>query len=368
MSVKASVHWCATRRALDLTHEFYHFLEDNGVISNADKVFLNNKICCPDRQRSPAIGRLKGRSNAEAGRNGWAGPWQECYDAKTLPVKSSKKSRTSSTGSSMPGYPHGFRGDPGHPDGAGMGGDKGRRKGAAKQLRHGYEDAAVTVEEHIRYALAEEAERAWEEKVAAPAARKVSQGVASLIGNGARGPERLAGWENFKRHWQEFWQPFSTLKGGEKALAARYRAMGNVAQATRFIEGLYQKLETFPDDVKRDMFWYLDGQVPLDILPQEAQTMAQTIKARIETIGEMLVDRGIISEETFQAHRGKYVHYLYAKHILGEDAPIFLSSTGKLNLTYTKQRNPNLTLQAAQGTGALIEDASVAVPSGWARP
>jgi len=120
----------------------------------------------------------------------------------------------------------------------------------------------------IRYALAEEAEQAWQGKVVAPAARKLSQGVASLIGKGASGEQRLAGWEAFKKHWQEFWQPFSTLKGGDQALAARYRAMGNVAQATRFIEGLYRKLDTFPDDVKRDMFWYLDGQIPLDVLPQ----------------------------------------------------------------------------------------------------
>lgn len=214
-----------------------------------------------------------------------------------------------------------------------------------------------------QYALAEDV---WQGRVAQPVGRMVAQGVESLIGRGAAGADRMSGWETFKRHWQEFWQPFSSLEGGGTALAARYRAMGDVAKATRFIQDLYGKLSAFPDDVRRDMFWYLDGQIPMDALPEEARDLARTIRERTDTIGEMLVDRGILSEETFAAHQGQYIHYMYAKHVLGEDRPVFLTGTGKLNLTYTKQRNPNLTLQQRKELG-LIEDASVAVPVGMGK-
>jgi len=66
-----------------LTHEFYHFLEDIGVISNADKVLLNNKIAALIAKDPQQYGRLKGRSNAEA-RAEWVGrTLAGMYDAKT---------------------------------------------------------------------------------------------------------------------------------------------------------------------------------------------------------------------------------------------------------------------------------------------
>ena len=211
-----------------------------------------------------------------------------------------------------------------------------------------------------QYALAEDIY----EPVAAKAEAKIDRAVASLIGKG--NARRVADYNAFKEHWREFWSPFSTVKDGDKVLAARYESMGNVAKAVRFIQAVQTQLDAYPDDVKRDMFWYLNGDIPVDGLPEEAREMAKTIKRRTEIIGEMLVDRGIISQKTFEDHQGKYIHYMYAKHILGEDAPVGITSSGKLDLTYTIQRNPNLTMQQRKELG-LIEDASVAVPVGMGK-
>ena len=201
-------------------------------------------------------------------------------------------------------------------------------------------------------------------KVTAAAGRKVSRAVE--ITTGRMSPETKPTLDKLKKHWREFWRPFSTLNDGDKALTARYQAMGNVAKAVRFIDKLKTELETYPPEVKKDMFWYLNGDIPVEYLPDEAREMAQNIKRRTEIIGEMLVDRGILTQETFDKHKGKYVHYMYAKHIVGEDGDIGVMPSGKLDLSYTLARNPNLTTKQRRELG-LIEDASVAVPVGMGK-
>jgi hypothetical protein len=159
--------------------------------------------------------------------------------------------------------------------------------------------------------------------------------------------------------------------------------MGGVARAMRYIEQLHKKLDPLPDDIKKTMFQVLDGQIPIDTLPEsvevekkvKSQTVTETIKPRelaslirrrSDYIGLMMVDRGILSEKQFAAHEGKYIHYMYAYHVLGDDAPIGVTNTGKLDLAETKRRNPDLTMDQRKALG-LIEDASVAVPVGMGK-
>lgn len=215
----------------------------------------------------------------------------------------------------------------------------------------------------IQYVLADEAERAAA-SVTGAAARAGSRGLAMMGARTSPAVREAAG--AFAKHWKEFWQPFSTVPDGDKILAKRYEAMGNVARAVRFIDELFQKVNAYPDQVKKDMFWFLNGDIPLETLPAEVRETAQMIQRRTEVIGEMLVERGIIAEGQFEKYRGKYIHYMYAKHVMGEDKPIFLTSTGKLNLSYTKSRNTKLTMQQKKELG-LIEDASVAVPVGMGK-
>jgi hypothetical protein len=202
------------------------------------------------------------------------------------------------------------------------------------------------------------------EKAADAAGRKVSRAVDLITGRVS--PEKRETLSALRKSWAEFWRPFSTVTNGEEVLARRYESMGNVAKAVRFIETMKAELDQFPPDTKKDIFWYLNGDIPLTVLPEDAQTFAKNIQRRTEIIGEMLVDRGLLTEETFEAHKGTYVHYLYAKHIVGEDAPVGITSSGKLDLSYTLRRNPDLTMQQRKELG-LIDDASVAVPVGMGK-
>ncbi|EFK06726.1 DNA repair protein [delta proteobacterium NaphS2] len=176
---------------------------------------------------------------------------------------------------------------------------------------------------------------------------------------------KLADKRTLFQHFKEFWEPFSTLPEGDKALFARYKGMGTEARSLRYIEKIHKQLDAFPDDVKKDLFRYMDGQIDESTLPEEARTLGKALREKTTVIGQMLVDRGIISQKTFDAHKGQYVHYMYAAHILGDKVGGITTSTGKLNLSYAKQRK-DLTVDERKALG-LIEDASIAVPVGMGK-
>ncbi|OPY13028.1 MAG: hypothetical protein A4E69_01867 [Syntrophus sp. PtaB.Bin138] len=329
-----------------LSHEFYHFLEDIGVISNADKATLNQKIEALIRKDPETYAFLKSRSLTER-RAEWVGrTLVGIYDAKTTTGRILQKIRNI-----IDAIVNAF----------------GIRtaRGILRDIETGriYEKGQKNMSETMpasQYSLADDLTAEAIEK----ASRKIDRAVATLIGKG--NAQRVADYATFKEHFKEFWQPFSTVKDGDKVLARRYQSMGNVAKAVRFIQGIQEQLDAFPPEVKKDIFWYLNGDIPLDALPTDARNIAQAIQRRTEIIGEMLVDRGILTEETFRKHQGKYIHYMYAKHIVGDDSPVGITSSGKLDLSYTKRRNPNITMQQRQELG-LIEDASVAVPVGMGK-
>ncbi|MEE9573045.1 MAG: hypothetical protein V3W20_08360, partial [Candidatus Neomarinimicrobiota bacterium] len=64
--------------------------------------------------------------------------------------------------------------------------------------------------------------------------------------------------------------------------------------------------------------------------------------------------------------KGKYVPYMYAKHIIGDGATTRLNPGGGLDLSYTIARNPDLTVKQKQALGQ-IEDASIVVPAGMGK-
>ncbi|GAF74776.1 unnamed protein product, partial [marine sediment metagenome] len=67
---------------------------------------------------------------------------------------------------------------------------------------------------------------------------------------------------------------------------------------------------------------------------------------------------------------GKYVHYIYAKHIVGDgieiDSSRILTPSGLLDMSYLKSRNPNLS-QTDRTAMGLIEDSGIAVPIGMGK-
>lgn len=163
---------------------------------------------------------------------------------------------------------------------------------------------------------------------------------------------------------REFWSPLSTVPEYQKLMAARGKGFGDIARVEQTVENLSNRLKKLPEDIKAQMFQALDGKIPIDMLPPEHQGTARLVRNISDIVGKMLVKRGIISKEAFENHKGEYIHYMYLKHVIGEDTPIMMSS-GKLDLSIAKQRK-DLT-EAQQKALGLIEDVSIAAPVGLSK-
>jgi hypothetical protein len=229
--------------------------------------------------------------------------------------------------------------------------------------------------------IGKKAEAVLAARVIEPAGRQINRGLAMLGGRLA--PETKDALGVLAKHWKEFWKPAATLPHGEKWIAERARGMGEVAKAMRFIEQLQRKLDGLSDDLKKTMFQVLDGQIPVETLPESfttetkvkgqivrdeinPQELARMIRRRSDIIGEMMVERGILDEAQFKKWEGKYIHYAYAYYVLGPDASIAVSNNGKLDLAETLRRNPDMTMEQRKTLG-LIEDAAIAVPMGMGK-
>jgi hypothetical protein len=230
------------------------------------------------------------------------------------------------------------------------------------------------------------AEIVWTNRVVQPANRTLSRGLQMMLGK--VDPAYRTALRRFAYHFREFWSPGSTMPDGDLWKAMRARGMGDVARALRFIEQLHTKLNLLPADIKKTMFKVLDGQIPAETLPEtftverkekgrivteemKPQEMARIIRRRSDVIGEMMLDRGMIKEAQFKELKGRYIHYAYAYFIIGEGKDgrppnIAVTPTGKLDLSVTLARNPDLTMQQRYELG-LIEDASIAVPLGMGK-
>ena len=170
--------------------------------------------------------------------------------------------------------------------------------------------------------------------------------------------------EKVGQKWSGFWDQFSTLPEGEKYQAIRNATRGWMGRAESFIDDIFKKMERLTSDQKKQLFEYLDARLTLKDLDQEVRPLANSLRRTNNMIGRMLVKRGLISEEVYQKHKNAYIHYMYLKHVLGDDAKIFKGGViGALDLGMLKKRIEKMTLEERRAIG-LIEDASITAPVG----
>ena len=166
--------------------------------------------------------------------------------------------------------------------------------------------------------------------------------------------------------WSDFWFMWAKVPNSADALFRRYRLLGGLDKVERTITHVFDRLKVFDRQTNGLIFEYLRGQVGLHDVPQEAQRLAKAIMRLNTQIGKAMVERGLITEKVRQKHEGRYVHYLYAKHVLGDKADYLMSPTAKLDLGPTIGRKKGMT-EYQRDVAGLIRDASIAVPIGMGK-
>jgi hypothetical protein len=135
------------------------------------------------------------------------------------------------------------------------------------------------------------------------------------------------------------------------------------------VEDIVGKLKTnlnkFDEPTRLAMFDFLDGKLTIDQLPTNAKVSAINLRSINNLIGKGLVKRGELSQEVFDAHKDKYIKYLYAKHILDEGG-VKMGGGMRLDEAYLKQRK-DLPESFKRAIGQ-VKDVAIAEPVSAGRP
>lgn len=172
--------------------------------------------------------------------------------------------------------------------------------------------------------------------------------------------------ETWKLRVKEFFSPFSTLPESLDILFARSQHFGFIGRTEHFIKNINSQIVTFPLEVRKDILRYLDGQIDITDLPVEARKPAKSVLERTKTIGRALVKRKLLPQSVWDETHGKYIHYMYARDIIGDDGLLRFNQTGKLDMDYIFEKNKDLTQEQRRELG-MIEDAAVAIPIGMGK-
>ena len=124
--------------------------------------------------------------------------------------------------------------------------------------------------------------------------------------------------------------PLGALPDNKDYLAKRYLALGRIAKADEIAKGIGKAFGKATPEDRVAVYEYLTTRdaAPSGIQNELARADAVRVKRLIESVSDAMVARGLLSEETAEAHRGAYLPQLYLKWLLN-DADVKLMGSGK---------------------------------------
>lgn len=137
-----------------------------------------------------------------------------------------------------------------------------------------------------------------------------------------------------------WYSPLGNLPHKALYLSKRYRALGKIAQVDDIARGVFDAFNGASAGDQKAIYEYMTtrGATPDAIVDAGVRARAAEVKKMIRDIGQELVDRGIIPEESMLEHDDEYLPRLYLKHLL--DGNKGYTSSGKKTSTmgYAKKR------------------------------
>ena len=96
--------------------------------------------------------------------------------------------------------------------------------------------------------------------------------------------------------------------------AARDATHAAIQKEQAGIERLARALNGLDEGSDKELHRYLTGQSDGSALSEPVRNLADAIRGRVDTLGQELVDEGILSPEAFKEWEGVYLHRLYEPH------------------------------------------------------
>lgn len=135
--------------------------------------------------------------------------------------------------------------------------------------------------------------------------------------------------------------PVAGLPDRNAYLKMRYEAQGIISNVDKIGRSIYNTFrKASPEDAKAAYEYITTRDAsPGTIKDVVIRSRAVSTKVMIDTVGQALVRRGLLSEESYEAHRGAYLPRLYLKHMLSESDWARISGGKKpSDMGYLKQR------------------------------
>ncbi|MEW5709852.1 MAG: DEAD/DEAH box helicase family protein [Pseudomonadota bacterium] len=135
--------------------------------------------------------------------------------------------------------------------------------------------------------------------------------------------------------------PLGKLPDKQAYLRKRYETLGVIARVDEIAKKIGQVFGSASEADRQAVYDYLTTRdaSPTGIQDETVRAQAVATKRYIESVGDALVARGLLSEEAREAHRGSYLPRVYLKYLLSEaDWKALGSGKKPSDMGYLKRR------------------------------
>jgi len=123
-------------------------------------------------------------------------------------------------------------------------------------------------------------------------------------------------------------------------MVKRYLTLGKIGRIDDTINSIYESLRGATPEQAKAVYDFLTTKgASAARIPDELRAAAVGAKKKIDQVGRALVERGLLSQESYDKYAGSYLPRVYLKHVLGDDNMRAMGA-GKTpsDMGYLKQR------------------------------
>lgn len=145
----------------------------------------------------------------------------------------------------------------------------------------------------------------------------------------------------FLNKFPRWFTAMGTLADRDDYLIERYKTLGRIDSVDRLVHEIFSTLRKASKEDAAAIYDFLTlkDALPNEIHDPNLRMAAKNVKDVIVTIGEKMVERGLITQEVYEANKGAYLPRLYLKHILGNELYESIGTGKNLSdLGYLKKR------------------------------
>lgn len=136
----------------------------------------------------------------------------------------------------------------------------------------------------------------------------------------------------------DFFNPGMTVPKSKEWFYARQAAKGGVAEGEYLADEFTKMYKDISSEDRTTLWNFMNGTTKLTDLPDNLKMAGKELRSLDNKLGRMLVNAGIMSEETFEAMKDRHIRYIYNTNMTGEEFVAGSQSGAKIPYKAFEQR------------------------------